>query len=705
MPRNQILSILDEINLYLIAGTVLVLPFFFLPFTTDSLEIPKQALITIVTLVLLLLFGLRAIFDGKVTFRRTPLDLGLAAFFIVTLLSTVLSPSRNTSLVSALPLLALVLFTFIVINVINDEKKERIVIAAALISGTLLALFGILQFLKIYLLPYPVAQQPGFSLSGSLLASGIVLSSLLPLAAGFTRSYLRNPKGKVSSDELWSGFFLGTTILIAIGAAIILYQLVTSERPVLLPQQTGLRTALAPLGNSFQSALLGSGPGTYLFNFTQFKDAAINNTNLWNLRFTASSTLFLEIISTLGVLGMISFLFVLFRVVREFFKYSVRNGQTLGVILSLVLAFVFSFLLPFPPVALFLLFVLLALYAVRLANEKSSSIYDVTLSIVAFKKGLLSLEREPSPSASPATDILPHVLFGIYLIISGFLFFNIYKFLLSDITFQRGLVAAAANQAQETYDLQNEAIRIFPTRDLYHRVFSQTNLVIANSIVAQANAPESGGLSQQQRDSVVQLVEQSIQFGRNAATISPLNVVNWENLANVYRALIGFAQNADQFAIASTQQAVNLDPANPVLRLNLGGIYYQLGAYDNSIQRFQEAIAQKQDFANAYYNLGHAYEAKGDPANLLNALNFYQSVRNLVPPGSEDATRIEAEIAALQKRIPGQEPILPEATPEQVTKQEPLKVSTPSGQLPQQKPPVTVEGPPPPATTSPETAQ
>ncbi len=56
----------------------------------------------------------------------------------------------------------------------------------------------------------------------------------------------------------------------------------------------------------------------------------------------------------------------------------------------------------------------------------------------------------------------------------------------------------------------------------------------------------------------------------------------------------------------------------------------------------------KQDFANAYYNLGHAYEQKGD---LQSAIAQYQVVKSLVANDPTNAQKISDEIAALQAKL------------------------------------------------------
>src|SRR5205823_130676 len=159
-------------------------------------------------------------------------------------------------------------------------------------------------------------------------------------------------------------------------------------------------------------------------------------------------------------------------------------------------------------------------------------------------------------------------------------------------------------------------------RDLYYRGLSQVNLALANALANQARQNPSAN-NQQTQQNILTLIQQSISAGRNATIIAPLTPFNWSNLSSIYRSLIGFGENADKFAVLTDQQAIALDPQNPQQYIDLGGIYYQLGDFDDAIRQFQIAITLKQDYPNAYYNLGHALEMKGQ---LNEALAAYQYV-------------------------------------------------------------------------------
>ena len=229
----------------------------------------------------------------------------------------------------------------------------------------------------------------------------------------------------------------------------------------------------------------------------------------------------------------------------------------------------------------------------------------------------------------------------------------------------------------------------FPYRSDYHRIFSQVNLALANSVAS--GIPQGSSPSAQVQQNIVALLQQSINSGRNAVTLSPRTSANWQNLGVVYRSLINVGQNADQFALASINQAIALDPYNPNLYILAGGIYYQLGQWDQAINQFQVAIQLKQDLANSWYNLGHAYESKGD---LQSALAAYQNVRQLSADNKDNVAKIDAEIAALQEKIGNAGNASASNVTPSDTDQGPLEVNQPTTDLPEQNPPIKISPPP-----------
>ena len=57
--------------------------------------------------------------------------------------------------------------------------------------------------------------------------------------------------------------------------------------------------------------LLGSGPSTFYYSFSKFRDAGFNSSPLWNVNFESASGLVFELAATVGPIGAIIFIVIL----------------------------------------------------------------------------------------------------------------------------------------------------------------------------------------------------------------------------------------------------------------------------------------------------------------------------------------------------------------------------------------------------------
>ncbi len=704
MDKKEFISYLDRVSNVVILITLFLLPLFFLINTTDSFIIPKQFLVLAATSILLVLWGVKIIIDRKIVVTVAPVNLTLVIFAIVITVSSILSVNRYDSLLQTVPTVAAILFSIVLINTIRTKSAFNMALYAYLLGAAASAIITALYNFKIYLLPFASLQNQLFNTTGSSIQQLIYLIPVLILAALYIGNRF-NIGLKIARDSSIAndyGVFIqaAAAVCAVIGILVIADQIIfLPNKPILLPYAYGFQTAFAAISQDatrFLYALLfGSGYGTFLADFTKYKLASFNlEQNIWNLSFSFSSSYFLELIATSGILGALSFLAIVFTIIKT-------RGVNRPLFIALFVSFVLSILLPFSFITVASLFILIGLYFAQLNVEQDKRVYEVTLSLVSTKSGMLTFEATPEGergSTRAESPIFPVIVFVVVLLVVGFVGFYSVKFMISDMAFASSLRAAQANNGQATYTLQTQAINQFPYRSDYHRIFSQVNLALANSLAASVKPGTTPSTTVQQN--IIALLQQSINSGRNAVVLSPLNSVNWQNLGEIYRNLINVGQNADQFSVASVNQAIALDPYNPQLYIQLGGIYYQLKQWDQAQQQFQIAIQLKRDFANAYYNLGHVYEQKND---LQNALAAYNVVKQLSVGNQANLTRINGEIKVIEDKLGQQKASAGNVTPQ--TEQTPLALPSP-GNLPPQKPPIKISPPPsetvtPSPTTSP----
>lgn len=705
--KREFTKYFEFISLGLIGILLVLFPLFFLTVTTDAFILAKQLMLIAVSTLAFLFFGLRTLLSGKLRLRRSPFDLPVALFILVSLASAVFSTNRYDALIAVAPVLFLGVLYFLIVNVVKNEKQLLFLLSSLTLGAAIVAVLTTLSFMKIYLLPFEYSHVPYFTTFGSLLDQAVYFALVLPIAGYFGYGYINAQKKngpetlaaaaegttqKKSSRQSLAAFGIAFFV-IAAGLGLSVYMLMTSQKPLILPFDTGLQTAMSSISqgspNIFKSILLGSGFGTFLTDFTQFKSPSFNNNDaLWAFTFFRSSSFIFELMATTGLLGLVTFGLLLYRVFRQktFF-------------LPLVLAVIAAFLLPFSFTLMTLFFILIGLFAVVTIHNEPSKYGENELRFTSLRHGLLRFKHthamtEADQQIRKVNRILPL----LFVIVSFALFaaplYFVTRFTLSDVIFQQSLVAASRNDGVQTYQLQASAITMFPYRDVYYRAFSQTNLALANALAT--NQQKAKEPNQDVQKNILTLIQQSINAGRRAVTISPLTSFNWNNLSTIYRSLIGFGENADKFTILTLNQAVALDPNNPQQYIDLGGVYYQLGQYDEAIRHFETSINLKKNYANAYYNLGHAYEEKGqfDQANQI-----YQMVKTLVADNPENTKKINEDIEKLSKRKAGQQTQQQQQQTQQTTIQpgaqdtKAIDVNKSQTQLPERNPREQIPGP------------
>lgn len=638
---KQLLAQKLETGLLFVWGfTFLLFPLFVTTLFTDALVLPKELLLGGVVLLSLLVWGVQMMLNQQVRVRRTPLDIPIILFTLAILLSSIFSNNRLDSLFVAVPVVFAALGYFVLVNAFRTKKVGMFLLSSLLTGGILATAITLLAHYKIYLLPFAFTKTPTFSPLGTYLEYALVMVILLPLTFSFVAPMV---KGKLTARV---GVFALAGLILLAGIGTIGVSLL-AQKPILLPFDTGFQTAFAAVsqdsGRVLQTFLFGEGYGNFAAVFSRFHNSAFNaNQQLWFLSFNNSSSYLLELLATTGFVGVLTFLFLIYKTLTP-----VAKKKNNPFFFSLLVIFVLSVVLPFSTIEVTVLFFLLAGMSIAQREASPQDYFDVELKFVALKKGMFSFttldETEMGRPDRHVTPIVAFVLFLIIVIVLGY-YSTIYA--VSDAIFQQSLVAANSNNGTVTYRLQAQAISIFPYRSDYYRLFSQTNISLANSLLSLQSGKSSPSATVQQ--TALTLIQQGITTAKQATVLSPDSALAWQNLSSVYRALIGVGQNAQNFAVNAAQQATVLDSSNPQEYLNLGGLYYQLGQYDSAIQVFQQAIATKSDYANAYYNLGHAYEQKGD---LQSALQAYQNVAQLVANDPTNLQKINAEIAALQAKM------------------------------------------------------
>lgn len=615
---------LNEFEKYLIVTTIVVYPLFFLPIFANPFVTGKLIFLGVMLFGLVLSKIIKIIEEGKLTFSFGIFDFPvflLSLSYIISAISKTPNKVEAFFLPGTATFIIFFLLFYLIFNQVKDRDKKLLDIALAF-SATLLSLVAIIVSTRILNgSGLPAFMQRGdFNPLGGLLPASVYLLIALPIAI---KLFI---KEKVKHLKVLYGSFLFIIVFGAISVAISLISQKTFSSIV------NLSTSWVVTVDTLKvSPVLGIGPANYLTSFNRFRPLSFNSNNTWNLRYSSASNFYLTSITETGLLGLASILILLYiaskLVVKSYKDLKIKKELNINIhhVISLTIMLILLFVLPIGNLVLLPLALLLSL---------SSPRESATL--------LQPIKSDKEVNQNPFVTRIHVMAVGlISLSFIGFIFIKSINPIKAEYSYRQAILAISKNDGKSAYELLNNTISLNPYADRYHTSYAQINLALANAVAGNEN------LSEEDRQTIAQLAQQAIREGKASVTLNPQRSGNWALLASIYRSLMPVAQGADEFAIQTYIQAINLDPLNTDVRINLGGLYYSLQRFDDAIDTFKLAVLTKPDYANAHYNLALSYKAAGQ---VDKAISEMTTVLSLVNKSTKDYELARTELENLQNK-------------------------------------------------------
>lgn len=594
------MKIINKIQTIILNLLFFLTPLFFLPITTDFFSINKLYLLIFVINLLIFLTCINFLITKKISWQNNPLDKYLFLFLITITFSIIISsPNKIQALLNNnfdfITIFYLIIFYF------YFSRLSYSINLLLNYSITILSFITIIFFFN----PFKNVNLPNnlaflknnfFTPVGSQIDLAIIL--------GFFIVYKLTEI--IKQSKIWTNkksFIIHYSLLIInlLALFLTLYKIFNALKQnliILSPWRLSWYAAVEILKDPL-TALFGVGIDNFSSIFTKVKDIAYNQSNLWQIpAFDYSISTLLHIMTETGILGLISFLMFIYQLV----KTNIKDKYSLSIIIYSLLTIIF---LPPTYILWFVFFLTLAILSIK----------DVINHLSKTKKTEINLSDFPPIYIGISIFILAFVGISSYLLGRNYL---------SEIYFKNSIDAISKNDLKSVYENQRQAAIQNPYLEKYYLNLSQTTLIIANNIVQniQRNSTSEANIKEEDKQTLSQAIQQAISFAKDGAVkLNPQKASNWQNLGEIYKNIIGFAQQADVFAISSYQRAIVLDPQNPIYRLNLGGIYYILGKYDDAINLFTQAVSLKPEWPNSYYNLAWSYYQKQDYQNAVSSMN------------------------------------------------------------------------------------
>lgn len=255
-----------------------------------------------------------------------------------------------------------------------------------------------------------------------------------------------------------------------------------------------------------------------------------------------------------------------------------------------------------------------------------------------------------------------------------------YRAFMGEYYFSKAIIAINSNDGLKAYDSLNKSISINPYIDRYHQAAADINIAIAN------NLAQKEELTDEEKTTISQLIQQTIAEGKASVSANKNKAGNWEKLGDVYSQITAYAKDANNFALQSYNQAIFLDPINPITRIKLGGVYFADGKFEDAVKVFELAVLAKPDYANSHFNLAMAYKSN---KQIDKAKEQMTLVLQLVEKDSKDYELAKSELEKMDEKVvekPTEEETLPAPTEELTTPpaQPSEPVIDPQVQIPQE---------------------
>ena len=645
-------------------AAVFLAPILFLPFTQFPVEASKMMVISVLLVVALVSFFVCVMERRVFVYPRSLLALAVGIFAAVACLSAAFSTSSGLSwygkLVQPDSFLAALLYalafflSFYFFTADDLPKIGRI----AVISIAVASVLGILQIYGVYLWPWAFARTTGFSTFGTVFGWGVLMAAVIIAAV-----VMNEGRGADGGTQRANGKWLTiAAILMAIGLLVVNFQflwialacaflviaamrfiahknfrmplvlvaiaflltIIGSRLPTGAAQITEIRPNLQSTASIAAQALhgwrlfFGSGPSTFSEQFARFRGQGLNMTNFWGTPFSQGYDFFLTLLATMGVLGVLSFCFILYALARRVWRLregSLRGEGNLQSGLVFPLLFLVAMLFFYPGFFTLMLFLFMGL--------------GVLLSSGTDARREISFENLKRPALFAAFVVA--IVVGVAALAAGYRIIEKYaamaQYADAATAFSAGNLQLAGTKIQSSISLDSSS-------DDAWRTGSQ----IAFAEAQQAFQQASGTLNAAAQSGIAT----ALTAAQDAVKLDPNNVYNWEALGSVYEGLIPIANGADTLAVAAYQSAEKLDPWNPDLPVAIAQVdeaaavkLSQSGQKDASQSDLNAAEAQltqsvtlKPDYATPQFMLAQLYVQEGD---LDKAIQSVQAVETTDP--------------------------------------------------------------------------
>jgi len=645
---------LDRVAAIVLMIIAVLVPFFFIPTLSVTVDMTKTLVLVIGTFIALSAYLISVVKKGEVTLPRTRSLWAVLLIPLAFLISALLSANPHIALIGynlEVGTWAFVTLGFILMFLIASllRSRERVFYtylglgAAALVvfilalvkiffgagsfggvlSGNSFSPVGTLTDLSVFsgavavLLIMSLEEMPSSTRSKWLQAVGLLIALFCVAVTGtsvvwiallvFSFIYLlytfsRSNAGVPESVER----------RISYGAlAVLIISLLFVWNPTVSSTGARLSDALASkfntpnlsvspsLAATYQvarpvlkdSALLGSGPNTFDADWSMYKPAAVNSTIFWNTPFAYGVGLLTTFLATTGIVGALLWvLFIVFFTLLGMRVIFSRGSDAVG---HFLVSSAFA-------VSLFL-WVLFLMYV------PSKTIFALAFILSGlFIGGARSLGVVPEKTIifrNSSKLAFVAVLLLVAMLVGNVAYgYVVVKQSVASLYYNKATIAAAQGNIDNARTYAVRAANLSP-EDTYFSAVAQVGVARANTILTTNAGSTTPDVIRQNFQNAL---SETIAAAQAATQARPENYQNWIALGQLYESLVPAplaVQGAYESAKSAYMEAEKRNPESPEPYYNLARLEVENKNTAAARDFIKQALEKKNDYADAYYLL------------------------------------------------------------------------------------------------------
>lgn len=658
--NNPLLSF-DAISSGLLIALAFLLPIFFIPASNFPIDVAKGSLLAICVCTSFLIWLIARLREGALYIPKSFLLFSAAVITAVFLASSLFSPSMKVSLFGLgnetgtfVVFLALFLLMFLSSVFFQNMNRIQYFYSALVVSTFVLTLYQGARFIfGTGFLSFSVFTSATSNLFGKYndmalffgLMAVFSLATLQLLASRDNMNVVPRVLLVASLFFLAIANFSLAWILVGIFSVIILiYQLwlrrrrgketggisLSVDRMQFVPFTVAIVSLLFLLPWNFGSMLgtrlgvsqvevlpswgatvliasrtlsshpvFGIGPNRFEQQWLSLKPNGINNTSFWDANFTSGTGMIPTFATTLGTVGIIawalfllSFLYIGVRALFVTHKNRLINYLIFSSFLS----------------ALYL-WIAAVFYVPNIVNLSLAFMFTGIFAAVLVKAGTVKIYKV-SAVDNPKISFMMILILIIMIAVSAFGEYFLVQRSISAYEFSKGVTSFNGSgdiNGAESHMLRATELYEY---DAYFRSLSELQIARLRNIFLVSDTTSRDVLLAQFQTAF----GDAVAYASKAVQMDSTNYLNWMSLGNVYASVVPLKVINDAYdnAIASYEKAIVKNPKSPAIYLVLARFEAANGDIKKARMRTEEALALKQDYAQAVFFLSQIEASEGN---------------------------------------------------------------------------------------------